>query len=327
MLNRELAVDGQKVETIAVLGTGNMGPGIAVLFARAGRDVNIWAHSQGGARKALDDCRRIADDLVTHGLLDSAASTVVLERVRVTRKLAQAVGAADFVSESVVEDLSIKRVLLGEVMDLCPAHAVVSSNTSTLLPSCLQAGLPRPECLLVAHFWNPAQLAPLVEVCAGGQTSPRVVASTMELLQAAGKKPVLMRKEILGFIGNRLMHAMNREALSLIEAGVIDAEGIDQVVLASFGPRFANLGPMEYLDSIGLDLIQKIQEYLYADLDATAGQMPIIERRCREHKLGAKTGRGLMDWSAKNGDDAARRRDAEFYRRSVRRRQQRVQNA
>jgi 3-hydroxybutyryl-CoA dehydrogenase len=121
----------------------------------------------------------------------------------------------------------------------------------------------------------------------------------MEILKKIGNEPVLMRKEILGFIGNRIMHAMNREALALIGEGVCDPGDIDKVVNASFGPRFANLGPMEYLDFSGLDLIKNIQEYLYGDLDTTPGVLPLIEKLTSEGKLGLKAGSGLFDWSRK----------------------------
>ena len=304
-----------EVKTVAVLGTGNMGPGVAVLFARAGKNVVVWAHSSAGARKAREDCARDVNDLVGHGVMREDRAVTVLRKISVTQRLAEAVGQADFVSESVVEDLEVKRTLFAEVMSLSLPHTVIASNTSTLLPSRLQNGLSRAASVLVAHFWNPAQLVPLVEVCAGKQTSREAVKTTMDLLVEAGKKPVLLKKEILGFLGNRLMHAMNREALSLIDRGIVDAEGIDEVVLSSFGPRFANLGPMEYLDFVGLDLIRNIQEYLYADLDATRGSMPLVDRLAQNGNLGLKTGAGLMSWSAKDPEDVRRRRDSELLRR------------
>ncbi len=140
---------------------------------------------------------------------------------------------------------------------------------------------------------------PLVEVCGSPATLPEVTQATMAILKKIGNKPVLMRKEILGFLGNRIMHAMNREALALIGAGVCDAEDIDMVVNASFGPRFANLGPMEYLDFSGLDLIKNIQGYLYGDLDNTPGVLPVVDKLVEEGNLGLKTGKGLFDWSTK----------------------------
>jgi len=126
---------------------------------------------------------------------------------------------------------------------------------------------------------------------------------------------VLLKKEILGFIGNRLMHAMNREALSLVEQGIATPEEVDQVVLASFGPRFSNLGPLEYLDFCGLDHILRIQEYLYADLANTAGSQKILQDKVRQGELGVKSGKGLFDWSTRDPNGPRLRRDLEFLRR------------
>jgi 3-hydroxybutyryl-CoA dehydrogenase len=169
--------------------------------------------------------------------------------------------------------------------------------------------------MLVAHFWNPAHLCPLVEVCGNPETTEEVKQATMQLLTAIGNKPVLMKKEILGFIGNRLMHAMNREAISMIQKGIVSAEDIDMAVLNSFGPRFANLGLMEYLDFCGLDLIANIQDYLYDDLEKGGGTMPLVKELVDKGDLGAKSGKGLCEWDGKDPDDVRGRRDQEFMRR------------
>jgi 3-hydroxybutyryl-CoA dehydrogenase len=201
-----------------------------------------------------------------------------------------------------------------QLEDICPGETIIASNTSTLLPTPLSEKMKHKERLLVAHFWNPAHLAPLVEVCGSPATDPEVIETTLAILRKIGNEPVLMRKEILGFIGNRIMHAMNREALALISAGVCEAEDIDRVVNTSFGPRFAHLGPMEYLDFSGLDLIRNIQGYLYGDLDNTPGVLPAIDKLVSEGKLGLKTGKGLFDWSQKE-NNIREKRDKEFIRR------------
>ena len=167
------------------------------------------------------------------------------------------------------------------------------------------------------HFWNPAYWAPLVEVCGSPYTSKKVIGTIMEILKTLGTEPILIRKEILGFIGNRIMHAMNREALALIGNDVCDPEDVDKVVLSSFGPRFSNLGPMEYLDFVGLDLIKSIQGYLYADLDKTQGVLPVIDKLVTEGNLGIKSGKGLFDW-AKKENKIRKKRDIEFIRRQKR---------
>ena len=303
-----------RIKNITVLGTGNMGPGLAVLFATHGYLVRVWAHSPAGLGKARSDCDMIVTDLVHHRLLDASQCSALINRISVTDDLESAVGGADFICEAIIEDLEIKRAVYSQVQQLCPRHAIIASNTSTLLPSTLQTAAPDPGKILVSHFWNPAHLVPLVEICGGKQTEREAVDATEALLAGVGKKPVVMRKEILGFIGNRLMHAMYREALSLIEQGIIDAKGIDEVVLSSFGPRFANLGPLEYMDYIGLDLIRRVQVYLYGDLETRGGACPVIEKLTGEGRLGTKTGAGFYDWSEKDIDDVKTRRDAEMIR-------------
>lgn len=304
-----------EVQKITVLGTGNMGPGMAMLFAQHGYPVTIWAHSSAGRRKAERDCSVLAGDLERSGAITNDQAAAIARSITVTEDLGSAVSEADWISESIVENLEIKREVIGQVQKSRHTQPIIASNTSTLLPSSIQSNLPSPERVLVAHFWNPAHLVPLVEICGSDVTDPEAVETTATLLKRVGKDPVVMKKEILGFIGNRLMHAMYREALRLIADGIIDAEGIDRVVLSSFGPRFANLGPMEYLDYIGLDHIKRIQGYLYDDLDAAGGVTPEIERLNREGALGVKTGLGLYDWKGKDPDDVRARRDAEFLRR------------
>jgi 3-hydroxybutyryl-CoA dehydrogenase len=300
---------------ITVLGTGNMGPGLAALFARYDYSVKLWAHSPEGAEKATEDILTISDDLANHGLLDRDSARKLAGRIDITEDLSKAVTEAEFISESVVENLDIKRELFQKIQKMCRSDTIIASNTSTLLPTSLQEGAVRPEYILVAHFWNPAYLVPLVEVCGGPSVRQEVVQATVELLRAVERDPVVMQKEIIGFIGNRLMHAMYREALALVRDGVADAEGIDRVVLSSFGPRFANLGPMEYLDYIGLDHIRRIQAYLYGDLESGGEVTAEIERLTDEGKLGTKTGFGLYDWDGRDIDSVRNRRDAEFLRR------------
>jgi 3-hydroxybutyryl-CoA dehydrogenase len=183
------------------------------------------------------------------------------------------------------------------------------------MPSQISERMSTRSRMLVAHFWNPAHLCPLVEACGSPETTDAVKQLTVALLRRLGNRPVLMRVEIPGFIGNRIMHAMNREAISLVQKGVCTAEEIDEAVLASFGPRFANLGIMEYLDFSSLDHVARIQSYLYDDLENGGGTMPLVADLVRRGRLGAKSGGGLCDWSSRTLEDARARRDVEFVRR------------
>jgi 3-hydroxybutyryl-CoA dehydrogenase len=302
------------IKNVTVLGTGNMGPGIAFLFARENFNVTMWGPSEKDKQDGNNNFNKNVNDMVQEGFLESSRAESIYRQLKVTDDLVEAGKNAHFIMEAIPEQLELKQDMFAKLEEICPPQTIFASNTSTLLPTALSQKMYHKERLLVAHFWNPAHLAPLVEVCGSPFTSREVMDTTMEVLRKIGNDPVLIRKEILGFIGNRIMHAMNREALALIGNDVCDAGDIDRVILSSFGPRFANLGPMEYLDFSGLDLIKNIQGYLYGDLDKTPGVLPLINKLVSEGNLGLKSGKGLFDWSKKI-NNIRENRDKEFIRR------------
>lgn len=302
-------------QKISVLGTGMMGPGIALLFVRAGYQTTIWGPTAEFMQTGIDNYERNIDDMVNAGFMTPAEVEECKGNIRYTHDLADAVGSADFVCEAVPEILDLKQDLFAEMDKLAPAHTILTSNTSTLMPTDISKKMECNDRMLVAHFWNPAHLVPLVEICGHANTDPDKVAITMQIMQQIGKEPVHIKKEILGFLGNRIMHAMNREALALVSQGVCTPEDIDKVILTSFGPRFANLGLLEYLDFCGLEHIERIQNYLYPDLDTTPGPLPVIKQKVKDGELGCKSGKGLFDWSDRDKDGPRAHRDQEFIRR------------
>ncbi len=303
---------------ILVLGTGNMGPGIALQFARSGYNTTIWGRNESSAEKGLRHMKEYLADLNREGILSESEVEHILQSVSISHNLEVACENADFVVEALSEDLELKQDIFKELDQHTQGKTILASSTSTLHPSSINEKMQKKDRMIVAHFWNPAYLAPLVEVCGSPDTSENTKQVTLELLSEIGNEPVLMKKEILGFIGNRLMHAMNREAISLVEHGVVSAEDVDKVINTSFGPRFANLGLLEYLDASGLDLIKSIQGYLYGDLDTTSGVMKYVEEKVDGGELGAKSGRGFFDWSERSLEDIRYKRDIEFVRRQKR---------
>jgi len=303
------------IQNITVLGTGMMGPSIAMLFARAGYTTTIWGPTPQDEKNGKTNFERNISDLVEQNILSQQQADDCLHNTTVTCDWETATKNADFVAEAVPEILNLKQDIFTKLAQSCPAHTILTSNTSTLLPTDISKKMHPKNRMLVAHFWNPAHLVPLVEVCPHAETDREALDLTMQLLTKIGNEPVHIKKEILGFIGNRVMHAMNREALALVSEGVCTPEDIDKVILTSFGPRFANLGLLEYLDFCGLDHIQRIQNYLYADLDTTPGPLPIIEQLVKKGELGCKTDKGLFDWKERDKDGPRKRRDQEFTRR------------
>jgi len=276
-----------------------MGHGIAQVFARAGHEVRLFdldPDALGGARD------RIAENLTALGLDPSAA-----DRVQPVADLAGAVGEANLVIECVREDLSAKQRLFAEIERHAKPDAVLATNTSVIPITRIMGGLASRERALGTHWWNPPYIVPLVEVIGTEWTSGAALDATMELLRAVGKVPVHVRRDVPGFIGNRLQHALWREAIALVEDGVCDPATIDLVVKSSFGPRLAVLGPMENADLVGLDLALAVHRTLFPHLANAGAPSPYLERLVAEQRLGMKTGAGFYEWSAERQQEVKSR--------------------
>ena len=275
---------------IAVVGAGLMGHGIAQVFALAGHAVTITDANAA----TLDTAKaRIAANLRDLGEDESAA-----ENVRVSADLAEAVREADYVVEAVLEDLALKQKLFAEIERHVRPDSILASNTSVIPVTTIMQGLTRRERALGTHWWNPPFLVPLVEVIETQWTSAEAVAWTMKLHEAAGKTPAHVKKDVPGFIGNRLQHALWREAISLVEHGICDAQTVDAVVKASFGRRLPVLGPLENADLVGTDLTLAIHQTVLPAIDSRPGPSPHLQKLVADNKLGFKSGEGFRTWSA-----------------------------
>jgi 3-hydroxybutyryl-CoA dehydrogenase len=193
--------------------------------------------------------------------------------------------------------LPLKQRLFAELEGLVAPDTILASNSSAIPSTEIGRHLAHRDRAVGTHFWNPPHLVPLVEVVQNEKTSDDTVRRTTALLRCAGKTPVHVRRDIPGFVGNRLQHAMKREAIALVAAGVCDADTIDVVVREGFGARTAVLGPMEQTDLVGTNLTLDIAEVLYADLDRTPGPHPYLRGLVRAGKLGMTTGEGLRKWT------------------------------
>jgi 3-hydroxybutyryl-CoA dehydrogenase len=304
----------QRQQTIGVIGGGLMGHGIAYLLAAAGHQVGIFEPDAGG-RASLP--RRL--NLIVELLGDDAA---LLRRIAVHGAMAPAVQGATFVFEAAPEKLALKQRIFAALEAQVAPHAILASNSSAIPTTEIGRDLAHRERVVGTHFWNPPHLVPLVEVIQNEKTSHDVVRATIELLRDAGKTPVHVRRDVPGFVGNRLQHAMKREAIALVAAGVCDAETVDIVVREGFGVRTAVLGPMEQSDLVGLNLTLDIAEVLYAHLDRTPGPHPFLRDKVKAGKLGMKTGEGLRQWTPQSAD-AVRERLSRFLAEQARARKQR----
>jgi 3-hydroxybutyryl-CoA dehydrogenase len=274
---------------IAVIGAGLMGHGLAQVFALGGHDVTIY--------DAVEASLKTVRDRIAANLRDLGDDPRAVERVRPTGDLADCVRGVDYVVEAVSEDLPLKQKLFAEIEPHVRDDTILASNTSVIPITDIMRGLRRRERALGTHWWNPPYLVPLVEVIGTEWTSPAAIDWTMELHRAVGKTPAHVKKDVPGFIGNRLQHALWREAIALVEHGICDAETVDTVIKAAFGRRLAVLGPLENADMVGTDLTLAIHKTVLPAIESRPGPSPYLEKLVAGGKLGFKSGEGFRTWT------------------------------
>jgi len=275
-------------ERIAILGGGLMGHGIAQVFACAGHHV------------CVTDPVREARDRILHriaaSLDDLGFGKAALSRIEVLDTLEACVAGADLVIEAAPENLELKQQIFADVERAARQDTIFASNTSVIPIGLVMSRVSDKSRVVGTHWWNPPYLVPLVEVVRTDKTSDVVVAATIGLLRRVGKSPVEVKKDVPGFIGNRLQHALWREAIALVADGVCDARTVDEVVKSSFGARLAALGPIENADLVGLDLTRAIHSYILPSLDRATEPSRCLDRLIDEGRLGFKSGRGFLEW-------------------------------
>ncbi len=279
---------------VAIIGGGLMGVGIAQVFAAAGHDVRIMDPDAAVRGSVIG---RLSEGLAALGEDPSCAA-----RVTVTDRLEEAAAGAAFVTEAAPERLEMKQSIFARLVEAAPADAILASNSSVIPISSIAAGLRTADRMVGTHWWNPAPLIPLVEVIQGEGTSAGTVTRTIELLRRLGKKPAHVRKDVPGFVGNRLQHALWREAIAMVAEGICDAQTVDDCVKNSFGLRLPVLGPLENADLVGLDLTRDIHRVIIPELDRSAAPNPILDRYIEAGRFGFKSGEGFRRWS---GDEQA----------------------
>lgn len=283
---------------VAVIGGGLMGAGIAQVFAAAGHRVVV--------QEPFEAVRDTVITRIGEGLAQLGQDVAAAELVTVTDDLAVAVRDAAFVTEAAPEKLPLKRTIFAQLEAIAPRDAILASNTSVMPIGSITEGLPSAHRMVGTHWWNPATLIPLVEVIQGARTSDDTVATTMALLSAIGKKPAHVRKDVPGFVANRMQHALWREAIAMVADGICDARTVDDCVKNSFGLRLAVLGPLENADLVGLDLTRDIHRTIIPELNRDSGPNPMLDDLIAAGKLGFKTGEGLQPWSEQDQTELRR---------------------
>jgi 3-hydroxybutyryl-CoA dehydrogenase len=289
---------GQK-QKIAVVGAGLMGHGIALTFARAGHSVSVSDPDRSMLGSTHD---RIAESLALLGA-SQGDTQETLGNVDLSKSFEKSIEAADFVFEAAPEKLELKQTIFARIEQIAPADAVLASNTSVIQISKIMGELASRHRALGTHWWNPPHMIPLVEVVKTAWTDPDVADAMFALLKQVGKTPVMVEKDVPGFIGNRLQHALWREAISLVENGICTAEAVDDVVKASFGRRLAVLGPLENADLVGIELTQDIHNQVLFDLETGSEPSVYLQGLLDDGRSGMAAGAGFRTWH--EGDIAA----------------------
>ena len=283
-------------ETIGVLGAGLMGHGIAQVFAAAGHPVVMVDADPTAFDRARAKIRQNLDLLVEYEWLDAAAADAVLPRISTSTELAD-LAPADLIIEAVAEDPAVKRAVYAELAPHLQPETILATNTSSIPVRVLADATGRPDRFTTTHFFRPAYIIPMVEVTKGSETSEATVTRVIALLRGAGLRPVRINIDLPGQVANRLRQALFREALDLVERGVISAEDIDELAGFSFGPRMPLMGVIRDRDLVGLDITVRGAERVWPDLcDATEPHASLRDLAAAGN-LGLKTGRGFCDWS------------------------------
>lgn len=302
----------RSLDTVAVIGNGIIGHGVAQVFAVAGKRVRMIGRDAASLKRAKG---RIGEGLALfrdNGLLSESEADAALVRVETSTDLQDARGA-QLVIEAVPEDMTLKRRIFGTLDTICPPPAVLASSSGHPASELVDE-VRRRERVIAAHFWYPPQLLPLVEVCGGPQTAAETIAWTCEALREAGKEPVVIDREVPGFIGNRIQFAALREAWSLWAAGVASAAAIDAVVRNSIGRRLAVTGPIESADLGGLETMYNFARFLQPHLDASPEPPGVIGDLVRQGRKAIGQGGGIHDWKRRDADALLAARRAELIR-------------
>lgn len=277
----------------AIVGMGTMGPGIAATLARAGLKVSAFDSDPGKRDQAGPACAAAATVLSALGVPDHSAHVIA-----VRDDLGACVAGADLVIETVPEDLDLKIQVFRDIEPHVADTCVLASDTSGIPITHIQAGTRLPGRVIGMHWSNPPHLIPMIEVVWGEKTAPAAAEALTALVRRCGHLPIAIRKDVPGFVENRVLYAVMRECLDLVEQGVIDPQDLDACVSWGIGYKLAVIGPMALLDMAGLDIYSAVARYLNKDLSNRADVSAYVTERTSQRKLGLKSGAGIYEYTA-----------------------------
>lgn len=298
-----------EVKKVLIEGCGTMGSSMAQIFAIKGYDVTLHGRTDASLSKA----KNIIDAALSKDLESGRKTEAEVEQIRERISLTtdwDCFGTADILIENIAENLDVKLAFYQKATPLMKADAMIATNTSGLSITKLSKAVAKPERFAGFHWFNPPHIVPLIEVIAGDDTAEDTVEFWYELAQAIDKKPIRVKKDVPGFIANRIQLAILRECLSMYEQGVGDIEDFDRCMKYALGFRYACLGPFEVVDHGGIDIFYHIAEYLYEDLNAQKEPTGLLKELFEQGNYGVKTGKGFYDYSGDRQAEAVAQRNA-----------------
>lgn len=298
-----------RIDDVAVIGAGVMGHGIAIEFADAGHSVTLQDVDEDALKQSEEKIRWTLRTLADAGRIPEDEIPKIEAQIDRTPSLEEAADGVDFVTEAVAEDMDIKKAVFKQLDEHTGAKTILATNTSGLSITEIGSVVEQSERVVGTHYFNPPYVVPLVEAIRGERTADAVIDITYDLMDRIGKTPVVVEKDIPGFIGNRIQLAMMYEAFSLLDRGAASAEDIDKVVKSGFGFRLPLLGIFEKTDHSGLDVHLDVQRYLVEELDRGTDTFDLTENLVENGDYGLKKGKGIYDWSDLDSEDVYERRD------------------
>ena len=292
-------------KNIAVLGAGKMGLGIAQLFATKGHQVKvIYVYDDKIRCDAAAVVRDNLSVLVENDVMTQQEADAAAARISFVDTIEEVADFADVVFEGIIEKLEIKQDYFAKMDAIFPPTTILATNTSAISITEIAEKSVYKERIIGTHYWNPAYLVPLVEVIKTKYVSDETVQATYDLLKEAGKRPVIVKKDVPGFLANRMQHALFREALNIIEQDIADPADVDDAIKYGFGMRLGICAPVEVMDMGGLDLTYNIHSYLFPHLCNSTEPSKLLTDNIAKGNLGFKTGQGLETWSKEDVEKA-----------------------
>jgi 3-hydroxybutyryl-CoA dehydrogenase len=295
--------------TVTIIGAGLMGPGIAACSTLGGHPTILVDRTTVLASSGVDKAKQNLTQLLDNQLIDQGQADSAQALLQPETDLQRSVADSFLVIEAVSENLALKQELFAILDQLTPPDVIITSNTSGLRITDIAKYANHPERMVTTHFWFPAHLVPLVEVVIGEKSNEAVATRLHRLLSSWNKAPVIVKKDLPGQLANRILQAVIREAINIVQMGLATPEDVDTAIKMGMGIRFPVWGPLEHIDAVGLDLALSVQRDVLVGLDNEPVPPRYLQELVEQECLGYKTGKGFYDWHVKDMQDLAARRD------------------